>query len=146
MTRQVTWSIVDYSKERTSTSFYIADNDDGTAKSALQTAVQAGTNGVIQKSTDSVIMRLANTYPTNPDAQRERAIEIKYQDNVTLKVYRASIPCPDFSAWDFNTNSDVVNMALAPASTIKTAIEASAKSELGNAVTVIEMRGIGRSS
>ena len=81
----------------------------------------------------------SKTPPGNKFARRENRFVCKYTDVVTLKQYSFSIPCADLGL----TTGDVVDLTSPEGAALKTAFEAIAQSELGNAVTLdsIEFRG-----
>lgn len=84
--------------------------------------------------------------PTDENAQREQALQIEYVDNVTGKTYFYNLPGIDRTLVA-QTGTDVVdyvNNVLVAA--LVTALEADARSELGNNITVTGARMIGRNS
>jgi len=82
--------------------------------------------------------------PADATAQREIAARMIYVDNVTTQRYRFDIPAP---ADDFvPTGSDDINMAAAVWVAFKAAFEANCVSPVGNPVTLISGRIVGRRS
>jgi len=146
MPRKLTYTIGDYSQELSSFSIGIASGTTPMELGEIIDAVGALTLGVIQKVTDSEIDALSNIFPPSVEAQRERAFEFVYQDDVTLKKYRTSIPCATFSGVAFEGASDVLDLADTPVSTFVATIEAYGRSEMGNEITVLSGRAIGRNS
>lgn len=92
-------SIADFSKEKSTQKVY---NGAITAVSiagfltdlaALETATQNLILGTLQQSTwvgDS--NQIASTFPTDPDAQRERKALVRYHGNTTNDVFTLTIP------------------------------------------------------
>lgn len=74
-------------------------------------------------------------------SNREDKLELKYYDNVTFKPYTVEVPCRKGDLVT-ETGSDVIPAATWTAT--KTAFEAYAKSPDGNAVTLGQVRLIGR--
>lgn len=87
--------------------------------------------------------QFAKTPPASAFAQRELGLLVTYQDTVTKKNYRLTIPGP---AWDTigQVGSDLVDPNAAAWTTFVTAFEANALSPDGNAVTVTGGRLVGR--
>jgi hypothetical protein len=84
------------------------------------------------------------TTPTDPQAQREVALRIFYADDVTGEVYHISVPGPDFELIELYPNTDIADLTDSPLDALVTAIEASALSPVGNAVTVLRAIQVGR--
>lgn len=82
--------------------------------------------------------------PANAFAQRETKLLVTYADNVTARKYTFTVPGPDLSLIA-QTGTDVVDhTSNIYAAALVTAFEAGAYSPLGNAVTVVGMRIVGR--
>jgi len=141
----------DYSKEKAVTTFHVSDAVLDASLNSLRDAVEAISLGVLQQNQKSRIVKVSNGYPATPDAQREEKLEISYQDNSTLDKYIVSIPCLDKSAVTFITNTDFIEFdptAGTPtdADTLALQINTVARSPLGNPVTVLTMKYVGRNS
>lgn len=80
---------------------------------------------------------------TSGDSNREDKVELTYVDNVTFKRYTTEVPCRK-GTLTTETGSDLIPAATWSAT--KTAFEALARSPEGNAVTLTQVRLIGRSS
>lgn len=87
--------------------------------------------------------KFTNTLPASHYAQREIALLIDYQDTVTKKKYRLSVPAPDWENLG-QDGSDKVDPAAVKWTDFVTKFEAGAKSPDGNAVTVTGGRIVGR--
>jgi len=146
MPRKLTYTIGDFSRELSTFAINVAPATTDTQLGEIFDAVAPLTIGVVQRVTDSNIEAVSNIFPPSVDAQRERAIEIAYQDDVTLKKYRTSIPCATFSGVAFIGQTDELDMTDAPLSTFVTKFESYGRSEAGNAITVLSARAIGRNS
>jgi hypothetical protein len=85
----------------------------------------------------------AYTDPTNMFAQRELGLMVSYRDSVTGKMYRITIPGPNWTAIGV-AGTDKVNPAASAWTGFVTAFEAAALSPDGNAVTVTGGRLVGR--
>lgn len=95
----------------------------------------------------SDLMAVKNVYtstaPASQFAQRELGLLIEYQDNVTTGKYRITIPGPDWATIGLQ-GTDLVNTDAADWVTLRTALQTVAVSPLGNAITVLSGRLVGR--
>jgi hypothetical protein len=82
--------------------------------------------------------------PTDVMAQRESALRVFYSDDVTGEVYHISVPGPDWDTVDLLPNTDLADMADEPLALLIVALEASALSPVGNAITVLRAVQVGR--
>jgi hypothetical protein len=152
---QANISFVDYSKERTTVSFNLAavaaDGSnwdtlvsDVASELALSKAAIDAITGLNHVATGVTVPKVYEDTPITYPAyghDREEAVRFTYQDNVTGKLYRFDIADPvDI----FNTNSDDVDMGDALVIALKAVVDADWKSELGNAVTLISGKKVGR--
>lgn len=83
------------------------------------------------------------TAPTDMYAQREIGLMVKYQDSVNNRLYRVTIPGPNWAVLGL-AGTDSVNTAAAQWTAFVTAFEAIAVSQDGNAVTVVGGQLVGR--
>jgi hypothetical protein len=138
---------IDYSNEVATAGVYV--DDAITDPNALILAgafdgVSIGTREKTTKTLSSVIDGGSQALPVNHFAQRELRFLCRYTDNVTGKRYSFSIPCADAALCVGNT--DMVDLTAGAGTTLKTAFELHAVSELGNAVTLNSVELIGRNS
>lgn len=110
----------------------------GTLLNALTDCVEAGTNMSVKLDAGGAGL------PASAFAQRELAARMKYQDNVTLKFYRFDIPGPINDI--IQSGTDEIDMDAVAMVAFKVAFDANAKSPVGNAVTLIDGRLVGRFS
>ena len=134
--------ILDNSGDTSVASTYIDDAATNGEITAFFNAVNGMSIGTLVKSyvTQSIDKDAGSqVLPTNKYARRENRFICHYSDVTTGKGYSFSIPCADLDL----TTGDNVDMSSAPAVSLKTAFEAMAVSEFGNAVTLnsIEYRG-----
>lgn len=88
-------------------------------------------------------VQLPYAVPADVNAQREVVLVVSYQDNVTNKKYRVSIPGVNWG--QLNTpKSDKVNESAALWIAFKAAFETIGRSPDGNAITVLGGRRAGR--
>jgi hypothetical protein len=81
--------------------------------------------------------------PVSNYAQREIGLLVSYQDSVTGKKYRVTIPGPDWATIG-QAGSDMVDPADALWTAFVSAFEANVISEAGNAVTILGGWLVGR--
>lgn len=85
----------------------------------------------------------AHTPPGSRYAQRETGLLIRYSDNVNGKMYRITVPGPDWA--NLGTPGSDMVLTTAPAwIAFVTAFEAQCLSPDGNAITVVDGRFVGR--
>lgn len=110
----------------------------GTLLNALTDCTEAGTN--LNNKVDVGSPGL----PVSEFAQRELAARMRYQDNVTGKYYRFDIPGPINAL--IQAGTDAVDMDALAMVAFKVAFDADARSEVGNAVTLLDGKIVGRRS
>lgn len=146
---------VDYSKEQTTVNFNLADvASDGSnwdtlvsdvaSQLALTKAAVDAITGLFHVDTSVRVGKVYEDTPISyPDYghDREIAVRFTYQDDVTGKLYRFDIPDPTDI---FVSNGDDVDMTKLGVIALKALVDADWRSELGNAVTLISGRKVGR--
>jgi len=154
MPTKVTFNLIDYSGERTSTSMYVEELDATNyadvvaAAGALQTALLVATDcnhvsTIFSVETDNNIA----IPPATVTAQREIAIRIKYVDAVTGDVGSTTVPGPATTLYPpQGVKGDYVPLDNVIFSAFIAVIEANAVSRLGNSIEVVEGRLIGRNN
>lgn len=110
------------------------------ALTALVTALDAELVNWTAVSYSATITKRLSTASIGA-GNREDKVELKYYDNTTFKPYTVEVPCRKGDLVT-ETGSDVIPAATWTAT--KTAFEAYAKSPDGNAVTLGQVRLIGR--
>ncbi len=91
----------------------------------------------------AVSTKYGDPAPVVATAQRELGLLVTYQDTVTGKKYRITIPGPKWATIG-QAGTDSVNTAAPLWTAFVTAFEAHAVSEFGNAITVVSGRLVGR--
>lgn len=147
-------SFQDYSNEYGRVDFYM--NYAGTDLAAPIAEAAKGTAGSVAAEicalSDCVcqisdVQALSTKYgdpnPTVKTAQREMGLLVTYQDTVTGKKYRITIPGPKWATLG-TYGTDNVDTTQALWTAFVTAFEAHAVSELGNPITVVGGRLVGR--
>jgi len=114
----------------------------------LITKIDALTDGLQVKQTRSHLQSGAGAGQSAiPTAQRESKWLISFSDDVTGKVYQREIPCPVLSATtllqDIGGNANITDTVWTD---FISAFEAIVLSEVGNAVSVIGARHVGRNN
>lgn len=149
MTVRATFSGLDYSREHTRTSGWMVDLSagnfvaQGTAIAAVTTAIQ----GVSLIDFDGAVYPAhVTTTETAPPAATEAQREIKWRvsirDATTNKLSSMEIGGADTSLLVANT--DLMDVSAGAGAALVTALEAELVSEVGNAITVEEVRLVGR--
>lgn len=110
------------------------------ALTAIVTAIDAELVDWTPVSYNATISRRLSTADVG-EGNREDKLEFKYFDNVTFKPYTVEVPCRK-GGLATESGSDKIPAETWP--TTKTAFEAYAKSPDGNAVTLAQVRLIGR--
>jgi hypothetical protein len=132
-----------------------------TALGALETQVNAITDGAISRSGVTHTETLTRDIPTDPRSQRELKWLVTYYDNTEWldaptntiinpsyqRAFNVEIPCAKLDIADewLLPQSDRVDLAQDPWPAFLTAFEAFAKSPNGGTPQVIDVRLIGRS-
>lgn len=150
MTSSYSVSILDYSNEKSSTRVAVEDID-GTNFAATVTAVQALRNAIggitlgTVSSDDLTALStfISRTPPTDKAAQRESKWLVRYEDDVTHKIYRNEIPTADQAL--LSGNSDLItSFPVGVLGTFKSAFEAIVRSPANNSVTVLSLQFVGK--
>jgi len=154
MATKCTFNLVDYSGERTSTHVYLPSINAGTfdaviaSAGALQTALLLATdcnhvNTTLTIETDDTTPSL----PSIETAQREFAVRIKYADATTGDIAFCTVPGPAVTFYPpQGVKGDIIPLDNAVFAAFITVMEANMKSKLGNAITVLEGRLVGRNN
>lgn len=147
-------SFTDMSAETGTFSFYLpAIAGDGSnyaailaARDAFLTVLDASFDGQIKEHKLYVdLTRVSNVKPS--DGDREEKIEIRYQDDTTIKIHNMTIPCRDKANWDWEANSDFADLSggvVTAQDNFVAAFNTNVKSPEGNAVTIISIEKVGR--
>lgn len=154
MTSQLAVTQIDYSAEKTTSRFYLADVAvDGsnwgaitTARDNILTAIGAVTFNNVAEHVISSPVRLTNASASDENAQRERKLLVAYQDNTTLKQYTVSVGLADVSKFVITPNTDLVDLTTGGGLSLKSGLDGNALSEAGNAITVLQVRMVGRNT
>lgn len=142
----------DYSGEYSSTAFNLDDPSGATydwaalegALDAVGDAMEAVTFCTRGKESIAAQVTLgSDAYPTDEEAQRELALRIFYQDDVTGKKYHVSLPGPQLPLM-VSLGFDVVSWSGAEMIALETAFEANVLSPDGNAVSIVTGTIVGR--
>lgn len=152
MSGKLVLSYVDYSKEDSAMGVHTATLTAGnftaqmTLQDALRTAVEAVVIGNLYKAEYvAVVENIPKVYPSTKLAQVENKWLVSAVDNVTGFAVSFTIPCADLTYVDNNT--DLMDLVTAgPGANLKAAIEDVVLSRAGNAVTVNEIRFVGRNA
>jgi len=150
MASKVTFGFLDYDSEKSSFSVEGVDLTAANlvAQLALIAALQAATVAItIGTNSDETVLLsrevISSTPPANPFAQRETKWLVTYSDDVTGDIHQAEIPTADLS--NLTTNGGFLDTS--PGSQgedFVTAFESFVRGEGVNAVTVTNVRHIGR--
>lgn len=140
----------DYSKEKSTTTVntkQFADNAAyETAKANLLNSFEVVTNGLRSQTSDSLVDRESNGFPSNDLAAREKKWKVTYEDTTTFKVYTFTIPTMDDSAVTFAPNTDFVDLSVAPADQWVTDMEAFIASPTGGNINILTIERVGRNN
>jgi hypothetical protein len=142
---KISLNTVDQSGEPTGFGIHIASGavDLSTIPAALTAIVTALDTELVDWTPVTYIANITRRLSTDTvgEGNREDKVELKYFDNVTLKPYTVEVPCRK-GGLVTETGSDQIPAATWAAT--KTAFEAYAKSPDGNAVTLANVRIVGR--
>ncbi len=147
-TRSIGETFVDHSGELGRFSIPIATSDDlatilaSADWIAWAAALNAVINGTLINISRSEVKRESNA-AFSATGQREEKWLLVYQDNVTIKTYSSELPCRDTSLATV-AGTDMVDLTVSPWVAFKTAFETLWVSPDENAVTLLEVRLIGR--
>lgn len=140
-----TFSTLDQSSEPTGFQIHIASGamDLSTIPAGATAIVTALDAELVDWTPVSYTMNSTRRLSTTAvgEGNREDKLEFKYFDNTTFKPYTVEVPCRK-GTLATETGSDLIPPATWPDT--KTAFEAYAKSPDGNAVTLAQVRLIGR--
>lgn len=117
------------------------------AQTAAMTALIAAVNGITMGTLIKSVRQFdednfAKTKPGDNEAQREKKWLVTYEDNVTFKHYTSELPCADLSL--LSGDGEKADMTDAAVIAFVTAFEGYVLSPADNAVSVIEIRYVGR--
>ena len=149
MTNSVSWTIADYSDERSTVSVPVGDITALTIAGlltqigTLKSAIEGLTSGVIQRESWGQSTKISNALPASQSAQRESKILVIYEDSVTYELFRMEIPCRNDANIALIANTDKLDLSDAETAAFVTAFEAIARQN-GHACNVLEMSVIGR--
>lgn len=156
MAGKVTFAILDNSNEVGTVRFYTPDlgttnvdtyvsdtptNALGDMRLALNPLILG--NHLRRTVTATVIID-SPTVPADVNAQRERKALVTYRDLGNGKLYRLEIPT--FSMVGAVTGTDILDLSHPDWANFVSEFEANFRSELGNAVQVVQAKHVGRSS
>lgn len=154
MTSSVRLGFIDRSGEKSHTTLYIpqitAANHDAVVGAAgnvdaLRAAIAAASlcNYDIMTVTHSKEYDIP-TVPADDFAQRELGLEVSWVDNVNPATKgKFTIPGPDLDAFA-EAGTDIVDLEEVAPAALKLALETYAVSSAGNAMTITQMRVVGR--
>jgi len=148
------FTLLDASNEKSTMSFHVGEITAVTIAGfltqfgALRTAVEAISIGaLVTDSWTGDRTKYSAAIPSDKDSQRERKFLVIYEDDSTLAPYRVEIPCADYALSGlFAGSTDEVDLTQTEIAAFVTAFEALCKSPEGNAVTVLQIRGVGRNT
>lgn len=145
---QVSFTVQDYSREKSSFTFNAGQAVDNaawsTALGTFQTSLDAIIDGVIQSDTQFLVNRFSNDPPVSAQSHREKKIVVTYEDDVTLKQYVVNIPTRNDTALVYVPNTDTLDLTEEPLATFVSNFEAIAISPAGNAISVKKAIAVGR--
>lgn len=150
----ITQGFIDYSGEKSSTTWHVAPpdvGDDFTDAISAANNVQ-GAIGVVTLCNFTKLNMIHNietdvpSLPANASAQREMALWIQYVDDTDGTYQSMSIPAPDLPLLAQANTDEVDIVANITAAALVLVLEANVKSENDNPITVTRMRIIGRSN
>jgi len=145
------FQITDYSNEKSSfgVNSTVLTAGNFTAQQALAAALAGAiddlTIGELTKQIALVPVLDTPAIPTDPYAQRELKWLVRYQGDVSGKMFSIEIAAPDITG-NVVPNTDVADITSTDWAAFVTAFEAYAKSpdDVAEAVTVIDARVVGR--
>jgi hypothetical protein len=149
---QYSLSLVDFSGEKSVVQWSAAEITGGafdmgawkTAADDLADAIMDLTDCTRGKELFSgIAAQGSESLPAIATAQREVAIRVFYQDDVTGKKYHLSVPGPQVEDYP-DVGSDSIDLTSTDMAAFITLFESNALSEAGNAVTVYAARLVGR--
>lgn len=115
-----------------------------TLMNALRAATANITLGSLKKEARTAVETLSpGALPASAFAQRETKWLVRYRDDVTGEPFRLEIPCADLDLLD-PAQKDKADLTGVEMAAFVVAFEAFQLSPNGNAVTLIEVRHVGR--
>lgn len=149
------FGLIDYSAERSGVTVYLPELDAsnyaalfgvGGRAALLQTELEIIT-GLTRTGTSATVPLApgSDALPANVNAQREIAVRVSYQDDVTGKKYRFDIPGPVDALYP-PQGTDVIPLDNVLAAAFIAVFEAQAVSVDGNAITITGLRLVGRNN
>jgi len=144
-------TFIDRSAEKSVASFNLTEIAGDGSNYAAVTASMAAVKAAFAAVTDGAIAeeslvasrtRLTNVIPGS--GHRELKWLVRYQDDVTMKLYNLEIPNADDTALPMNAGSDFVDIGNAGAASFIAAFNTNILSPAGNAVTLISVQLVGR--
>lgn len=166
MPGQLTFSMLDYSREKSSFSLITGDVTPTslpgllTEVGELREAIEGITLGVVSdEALRAFNTNLSNTPPTNPLAQIESAWLVTYEDSTAFfddpinaipnegygKLFTFTVPTADIAAVGrLVPNSDMANMDEAGMAAFIDAFEQTARTPYGGRANVISVKFVGR--
>lgn len=141
----VSQTYFDFSQETSVVTYNVANADiGGVAVQTLLVATAALSLGTVPKVQQSTLVANAGiTPPTNPFAQRELKWLVRMKDDITGFPVQVEIPCPDLTG-NITPGSDIALVSSADWLAYIAAVEAVAKSNVGNAVSFLGASLVGR--
>jgi len=143
------FSGLDYSLEGTSTGVWmpVLSAANFTAQATAIAAIQAAIQGVslidYEGQEYPAMVEVRETIPpTSPFAQRESKWLVTMTDNVTLEINQFEIGGPDLVLLVAGTQ--LMDVSGGAGAALVTALEANAQSKLGNSVTFVSAKHVGR--
>lgn len=113
---------------------------------AFRTATNAIVLGnLVRDSWTGDATKYSKVVPADENAQRERKFFVQYQDTTNLSIFRLEIPTADLEG-RMLPDSDQVDLTETDIAAWVTAFEALCKSPDGNAVNVLAIYAVGRST
>jgi len=158
MTSQTVQTFVDYSGEITTMGLWNPDlnvSNVETYTSLVATNALADLLAAVDALTllnrtrtnvGAITIPIVTDLPTNKDAQREQKMQIKYADDVTGKKYQVTLPGIDRTIVAQQGTDKVDFVGVTEVATLVTEMEANYLTELGNALTVYDVRLVGRNN
>lgn len=151
----VSMGMIDHSGERTAFNFNLPGIETDGSNFDTLFAPATGSYDVLKatailltklnltKSTASIVVETSvGSLPAAASAQRETAARFTYVDNVTAQKYRFDIPSPVDAI--IQTGTDVIDLGNALVAAFVADFESQCVSPLGNPVTVVGARLVGR--
>jgi hypothetical protein len=145
---------LDFSDEASAVSFNVADPSGATYDwDALETAIGVVTSAIeavslCTRSTEQISVKTdlgSAARPADEEAQREQGLRVFYMDNTTQKKYHLTIPGPEVALMA-SPGFDVVDWSGSEMAALETALEAGILSPVGNAISILTGKIVGRNN